>query len=418
MNGKRGSLTITLLMTLALGCLAAAAPARAADGVWTARGLSGERIFSLAVVQASPSVVYAGARGAVYKSEDGGRTWTTLRAGIPGRARVAAIAVDPAAPETVYAGTAVGGLFRSDDGGTSWVPCDGELPGTRLNALAISSGARAALYSAMNTGVYRSADGGASWTCTSGGLLDLDVTALVASPTAGGALYAGTASAGVFKSTDGGDQWFQVDSGLDDAFVTALAIDPVAPGTLYAGTNGGVYKTTDGGNAWVAGTGFPAAARVTALAVDPRDPGRVYAGLAGGAVFQSVDGGTAWTVSEPGMPAGGEIAALAGSPGVSGSVFAGADGVFSLATGCTPVTVTYVKTRKRPRRVVLYGEGLDQIVLVLVYGSPVPSNTWKLKKAGRLKLKHKFVRLLPKGVPASITLVDACGNQTTFSYTR
>jgi len=68
----------------------------------------------------------------VFKSTNGGGSWKPGRHG-PDRSDVLSLAIDPAAPQTVYAGTAEGGVFKSTDGGGSWSPANSGLSGERVD---------------------------------------------------------------------------------------------------------------------------------------------------------------------------------------------------------------------------------------------------------------------------------------------
>jgi photosystem II stability/assembly factor-like uncharacterized protein len=116
--------------------------------------------------------------------------------GGPPGGTVAALAIDPSTPATLYTGTPGGGVFKSSNGGTSWAPVNSGLTVPYIHALAID-------------------------------------------PSNPATVYAGTSGGGVFKSADGGTSWTPVNSGLTTTDVVALAIDPSTPATLYAGTRGG-----------------------------------------------------------------------------------------------------------------------------------------------------------------------------------
>ena len=108
--------------------------------------------------------------------------------------------------------------------------------GGMINALAIDPATPSTLYAGTwGGGVFKSADGGASWSAVNTGLPATDVYALVIDPATPSTLYAGT-NGGVFKSTNGGAAWEAVNTGLTNTYVPSLAIDPMIPSTLYAGT--------------------------------------------------------------------------------------------------------------------------------------------------------------------------------------
>src|SRR5262249_55058760 len=257
------------------------------SGTWAAAntGLTNTRVRALAIDPATPSIVYAGTIGGIFKSTDGGGTWHAINAGLT-NTNILSLAIDPAIPATLHAGTtnAPESVFKSTDGGGTWSPAG--LGYSDINALALDPYTTpTTIYAGRSfAGVYRSADGGTRWKAV---LPDVGVSALVIDPSTPGTLYA--AASGVFKSTDGAASW--VNSGaLDGIFVYALAIDPSLPGTLYAGTfDYGVFKSTDGAARWQAvNTGLPGVpgdTRVYALAIDPSTPRRLYAGTFGGGVF-------------------------------------------------------------------------------------------------------------------------------------
>jgi hypothetical protein len=138
-----------------------------------------------------------------------------------------------------------GGVFKSTDGGESWTAINTGLTSTSVNALAITPSTPVILYAGTSSGgrgsVFKSADGGASWTAVNTGLTDT-VMALAIDPSEPTTLYAGTWSSGVFKSVNGGASWGAMNTGLASLTVRALAIDPSTPARVYAGTEGGVYE--------------------------------------------------------------------------------------------------------------------------------------------------------------------------------
>jgi photosystem II stability/assembly factor-like uncharacterized protein len=292
-----------------------------AGGSWSfTSALLNDFFFSvpaLAVDPSTPSHIYAAAQwthwdesdnSIVFESADGGANWTAKLSSIPEEAHVlvSALSVDPSAPRTLYA--AGNGIFKSTDGGNSWSRSNPSAPGfgVYLRALAIDPSRPATIYAggliyAVGTasyepqsgGVFRSTDAGASWTAVNAGLTSTDVHSLAIDPSSPATLYAGTSNGGggVFKSTNAGESWTAVNVGLSQvahSFVNALAIDPSQPSTLYAGTSGGgVFKSTNGGASWAAMNAGLTSTNVLALAIDPSTPSRLYAGTGGG-VFDYV----------------------------------------------------------------------------------------------------------------------------------
>lgn len=118
-------------------------------------------------------------------------------------------------------------------------------------ALAVDPAYPMNLYAGTDgAGLYRSVDGGANWEQANNGVTDVRITELAITPD-GGAVYAGTHSGGVFKSTDYGASWWPVNLGLSTA-VRALEVAPDDDQTVYVGVAGGagVYTSTNGGASW------------------------------------------------------------------------------------------------------------------------------------------------------------------------
>ncbi|HMF08571.1 MAG TPA: hypothetical protein VKJ00_05505, partial [Thermoanaerobaculia bacterium] len=243
----------------------------------------------------------------VFKSLDGGVTWTEANTGLPSIASVSAMAIDPVSPTTLYVGTFLpvfdppspsapgtgspprDTLFKSIDGGQSWAPADGGLPPTMVMALAIDPLSPATIYAAtQSTGVFKSVDGGQSWTAANTGLMSEGLAALAIDPATPATLYAGTYGGGVFKSVDGGGSWTPINAGLTSMTISALAIDPVTPAIVYAGTGldgigggGKVFRSIDGGAHWNAFDSGLTSNAISALAIDSTGKG-LHAATANG----------------------------------------------------------------------------------------------------------------------------------------
>ena len=71
-----------------------------------------------------PNTIYAGAFGGVFKSMDGGKSWTLVNSGLTST-DILAIAIDPLTSLTIYAGTSGGSVFKSTDGGANWITVGG-----------------------------------------------------------------------------------------------------------------------------------------------------------------------------------------------------------------------------------------------------------------------------------------------------
>ena len=96
-------------------------------------------------------------------STDAGATWSNINAGletlINAGAPITALAVDPANPEVVYAGTSGNGIFRSRDGGANWTPFNEGLTNLDVRVLVIRPGRRGGLYASTSGGLFAVSNG-------------------------------------------------------------------------------------------------------------------------------------------------------------------------------------------------------------------------------------------------------------------
>src|SRR5438477_10530431 len=94
----------------------------------------------LVVDPSAPSTLYAGTGGGVFKTTDGGASWTAINTGLTSAfLTVYALAVDPSKPGTLYAGTNGLGIFKTTDGGASWTAANTGLIAPWVSALALDS---------------------------------------------------------------------------------------------------------------------------------------------------------------------------------------------------------------------------------------------------------------------------------------
>ena len=113
--------------------------------VWTSNGPEGGIINALAVDPQTPDIIYAGTGGGVFKSTDGGASWSAFNNGLTNTI-VQVLAVDPQTPATLYSGTWVGGVFKTTDGGVSWSAINHGLTNTVVQALALDPQTPAIIY--------------------------------------------------------------------------------------------------------------------------------------------------------------------------------------------------------------------------------------------------------------------------------
>jgi hypothetical protein len=200
---------------------------------------------------------YVGTSVGLYRSENGGVSWSPASNGMEGGGGFPAIsylAENPANDSVLIAVTSKG-VYRSANNGTLWVGPLSWLTGYSLEQLAIDPLVPGRLFALARQGteplqLFRSIDNGTTWqplTVATDYAGPFTPTAITFSLQQAGLLYLGTAEGTLLRSTNGGIAWSELTKGLPRRPVTSLSITRTAePETIYAGlNNGGVQTYTD-----------------------------------------------------------------------------------------------------------------------------------------------------------------------------
>ena len=280
--------------------------------------LTSGRIVDIAIHPSNKGTWYiAAASGGVWKTANAGTTWTPVF-DEQGSYSIGALAIDPKDPLTVWVGTgehnsqrSVGygdGVYKSTDGGRTWTNTGLKLSGN-IGRIAIDPKNSAVVYVAAQgplwsgggeRGVYKTTDGGATWTQVLKG--DNDWTGaneVHLDPRNPDVLYAvmwqrfrrqwgfidGGPGSGIQKSIDGGKTWKKLTTGLptEEMGKIGLAVSPADPSTVYAiieaaNRGGGVFRSTDAGSSWRKMSSYTAGPPFYyhRLFPDPREVERFY----------------------------------------------------------------------------------------------------------------------------------------------
>lgn len=198
----------------------------------------------------------------------------------------------------VFAATSVG-VYRSTDGGRSWT-----LPGTGSSvpfaeSLAASPGFAhdQTLFVCAGDGLYRSTDGGATWHQVLVGSRMLSVT-VSPGDVPDAVVLVGTEADGVLRSADLGRTWAGANAGLMDLTAIAVALSPwfASDHVGFAGTPSGLYRTRNAAQSWRAVETGVVEPAVQCMAVSPNfaEDRLVLAGTEADGLLVSNDAGTTW----------------------------------------------------------------------------------------------------------------------------
>ena len=265
---------------------------------------------------ADPQRAYLAAYEAgVYRTDDGGLTWSHLGSYPTDYAH--SVLSHPAEADTVYVGSEPAAVFRSSDGGVTWE----ELGGFRavpestdwgfhaptrdahVRDLRLAPNDPNCLFAGIEVGgTVRSRDGGISWKQLPG--LDDDIHCVNLSSDRPSSVYVATASA-PYRSDDGGNEWELINAGLERRYTLHIAAAPDAADLVLVTVSSSArrshpqfYRSTDGGRSWKLVEGLGAGDNpedmVVAFEWDPHDSEVVYAGTDGGGLYRSHDRGVSW----------------------------------------------------------------------------------------------------------------------------
>jgi len=249
---------------------------------WKNMGLSkSEHIGRILVDPRNSDVVYVAAEGplwsaggdrGLYKTADGGKSWTAVLE-ISKDTGVTSVEFDPADPNILYAaayqrrrsvaafmgGGPESGLYKSDDAGKTWRKLTVGLPKGDMGkiGLAVSPIDPRVVYATVEAGpeekgFYRSADRGESWEkrnpYISGGTGPHYYQEIFADPNAFDRVY--QMDPGLRATDDGGKTWRRVDETNKHGDNHAMAFVKGDPGFILNGSDGGVYETYDAAKTW------------------------------------------------------------------------------------------------------------------------------------------------------------------------
>jgi photosystem II stability/assembly factor-like uncharacterized protein len=270
---------------------------------------------------------YIGGRVVVYKTTDGGASWTSHDVGVgdrwtepdgdaadgydfdtPGQRCPGALLVSSSSPSIVLVGTPGAGLYRSTDGGIHWARHTLWALDT-IYALAAAPGTPEVIYAGNGYNVLHSTNGGADWEGPWSGFSGGRNRCVIVPADSSGVVFCGNAY-GFFRGSAPGRYWSMLHV-FQSGIVRAVAFSGSGQTTAYAGVaDNGVFRSRDSGGTWRQCAHFPDDGSIRGIAspspsvlwaVTSRDSGRAR-------VVFSADSGSHWQVADTLLEKGGAIA--------------------------------------------------------------------------------------------------------------
>src|SRR5207248_1865639 len=245
----------------------------------------------------------------------------------PDAGMVRDIVIDPRGPtdQTIFVATDSGGVWKTTDGGNTWSPKTDFLPTLCMGSIALDPANPSIVYAGTGNdqnqgffrgaGIYKSLNGGEAWTVLGANIFTNVAITRIVLPANNVLLVASWT--GVYRSIDGGVHFgsnspqFDNNQPIIAGFVEDLDLDTASTNTVYASLafGGGVFKSTDSGatfpaagNLFTASNGSPLAAGFAyvtfAQSTQPNNQ-TMYVNVAlnsgGAGLYRSTDSGANWT---------------------------------------------------------------------------------------------------------------------------
>ena len=264
----------------------------------TRQGLEADGVLSLVADLDDPSTVYAGTGTGILRSSDFGTSWQPLSSSLASVPVAVSLGSSVTGPSLFAYGQGIG-LQLSADGGQSWVAIDKNLGGSTVHLIDTDRNG-SVVYAAAGEVVLRFEADRSAWITASGGLRGGPIRALTVDNDSATVVYAST-SLGVFKTADGGRSWRQTLRRLSMAPELLMA-HPWIPTRMFASGDKGIWVSTDKGSSWGQAQPVKDPFEVSALGFSPSNAGVVF-GCTEDGVVTTTDGGFRWVAARFGMGA-------------------------------------------------------------------------------------------------------------------
>jgi photosystem II stability/assembly factor-like uncharacterized protein len=212
-----------------------------------------KNIESIAIDPVNSDVIYAGTWHLPWKTEDGGKTWHSIKKGVIDDSDVFSIVIDPSHPENLFI-SACSGIYRSDSAGELFRKIQGiPYSARRTRMLQMDPTDHNVVYAGTTEGLWKTTDAGVTWKHMTGS--NIIINDVLVDPRHSSRVLLATDRSGVLASDDGGVTFTASNRGFTHRQAAALLVDRSNNAVLYAGVLndkefGGVFVSRDAGQTW------------------------------------------------------------------------------------------------------------------------------------------------------------------------
>ncbi|WP_264531539.1 Ig-like domain-containing protein [Flavobacterium sp. N502540] len=264
-----------------------------------------------------PNKMYAvSASGGLYQSNDKGLNWKSIGTDQVVKTRSASIAIDPTNDQVMYWGTgdtnySYGGpgVYKTINGGATWTISNSGMGNRLVINMLILPTDHNTIIAATSNGIYKSTDAGANWTLKS--VPSIEVQDICYKPGTNGQIIYATDPKHLYRSLDAGESWTNITSPtfVFGANGTRVSVSEADPNVVYVANVGAVsigeiYRSTDGGSTFTnmrSTTEHLAGYSATSdgqgdynfdFEVNPVNPNELY--VCAHVIWRSTDAGVTW----------------------------------------------------------------------------------------------------------------------------
>jgi photosystem II stability/assembly factor-like uncharacterized protein len=243
--------------------------------------------------------------GSLFKSENGGQSWTRIDAGLDNKYKLSSLAISSQPQKTLFVSTLGDGIYKSEDEGISWIKVNQGLTTLSFDLVFISPNSSDVVFAAgTEKGLYQTNNGGKSWEQILDG--ETKVTAISTLPDRQNRIIIGDNKGILYLFNNDNKDWKKLPVPLNSGAINTITVSPnfSSDKTFFLGTEkGGIFKTVDGGISFKAVNEGLSDKSILSVVISPNygTDSTLFSATWQKGVFQSNDGGNSWKKYSEGL---------------------------------------------------------------------------------------------------------------------